>query len=135
MVSSAATPPNEAPYPTLVGTATSGTPVSPPTALGNAPSIPATTTRQSAASRTSFDASNRWMPATPTSVTRVTPAPLTRAVNAASAATGPSDVPAATTQTVPHSTGSGRTSSGRSMPSAGSGRGSARWGGEGAGRL
>ena len=108
-MSSAATPPNEAPYPTLVGTATSGTPVSPPTALGSAPSMPATTTRQSAASRVSRDASSRWMPATPTSVTRVTAAPLTRAVNAASAATGPSDVPAATTHTVPHAAGSGPT--------------------------
>ena len=31
MARRAATPPNEAPYPTLVGTATSGTPVRPPT--------------------------------------------------------------------------------------------------------
>ncbi len=48
IASRAASPPKEAPYPTLVGTATIGTPVSPPTTDGSAPSMPATTIRQSA---------------------------------------------------------------------------------------
>src|SRR5207249_179808 len=43
MPSRAAIPPNEAPYPTLVGTAITGTGTSPPTTLGSAPSMPATT--------------------------------------------------------------------------------------------
>src|SRR2546428_5742590 len=43
MASSAARPPKDAPYPTLVGTAITGTLTSPPTTLGNAPSIPAIT--------------------------------------------------------------------------------------------
>ncbi len=68
MPSSAATPPKEAPYPTDVGTATSGTPTSPPTTLGSAPSIPATTIRQSAASSRSRTPRIRCSPATPTSV-------------------------------------------------------------------
>src|SRR5262249_44132961 len=84
MVSSAAKPRRDAPYPTLVGTATTGTPTSPPTALGSAPSIPATTTRQSAASSWSRTDSNRWMPATPTSVTLVTPPPIAPPLHAAS---------------------------------------------------
>src|SRR5919202_6746917 len=41
--SKAASPPKEAPYPTLVGTAMTGVPTKPPTTLGRAPSIPATT--------------------------------------------------------------------------------------------
>ena len=41
--SSAASPPNDAPYPTLVGTAITGTLTMPPTTLGSAPSMPATT--------------------------------------------------------------------------------------------
>src|SRR5260221_317085 len=40
----AAPPPKLAPYPMLVGTAITGTPTSPPTTLGSAPSIPATQT-------------------------------------------------------------------------------------------
>src|SRR2546430_13579125 len=40
---SAANPSNAAPYPTLVGTAITGTPTSPPITLGSAPSIPAQT--------------------------------------------------------------------------------------------
>ena len=36
-------PPKLAPYPTLVGTAMTGTSTRPPTTLGSAPSIPATT--------------------------------------------------------------------------------------------
>src|SRR6478672_6337018 len=107
MASSAATPPRDAPYPTLVGTATSGTPFSPPTTDGSAPSIPATTTRQSAAASRSRTPSSRCRPATPTSSIRSTPEPCTRTVSAASAATGASDVPALTTATVPRAVGSG----------------------------
>ena len=43
MARSAAMPPKLAPYPTDVGTATTGTETRPPTTLANAPSIPATT--------------------------------------------------------------------------------------------
>ena len=46
--SSAASPPKLAPYPMLVGTAITGQSTSPPTTLGSAPSIPATTTIASA---------------------------------------------------------------------------------------
>ena len=73
--SSAATPPNEAPYPTDVGTATSGTPTSPPTTLGSAPSIPATTIRQSAASSRSRTAMIRCSPATPDVRDQIDPGP------------------------------------------------------------
>ena len=107
IASRAATPPNEAPYPTLVGTATSGTPVRPPTTDGRAPSMPATTTRQSAASRRSRTASSRWRPATPTSSITSAAAPCTRMLSAASAATGASLVPAETTATVPRASGNG----------------------------
>src|SRR3989442_14537785 len=41
IASKAARPPNEAPYPTLVGTAITGTFTKPPTTPGSAPSIPA----------------------------------------------------------------------------------------------
>jgi hypothetical protein len=50
MVSKADSPSKEAPYPTLVGTATIGEEMSPATTDGSAPSIPATTITQSAAS-------------------------------------------------------------------------------------
>ena len=43
MPSSAAMPPKLAPYPTLVGTAITGTLTRPATTLGSAPSMPATT--------------------------------------------------------------------------------------------
>ena len=49
MASSAARPPKLAPYPMLVGTATTGQAASPPTTLASAPSMPATTTMTSAA--------------------------------------------------------------------------------------
>lgn len=107
IANSAATPPKEAPYPTEVGTATNGTPTRPPTTEGSAPSIPATTTRQSAFSSAGRTASKRCSPDTPTSVTTWTPAPNTRAVSAASAATGASEVPADTTVTRPREAGSG----------------------------
>ena len=63
--------------------------------------MPATTTRQSAASRRSRTASSRCRPATPTSSMTSTAAPCTRMLSAASAATGASLVPAETTATVP----------------------------------
>ena len=91
IASSAASPPNEAPYPTLVGTATIGTPVSPPTTDGSAPSMPATTTRQSAASSRSRTAEQPVQPGHADvldQVDRRRRAPAT--VSAASAATGAS---------------------------------------------
>jgi hypothetical protein len=48
MVNRGATPEKAAPYPMLVGTATTGQSTSPPTTLGRAPSMPATTTITSA---------------------------------------------------------------------------------------
>src|SRR6185295_12202482 len=54
---SAASPPKEAPYPTLVGTAMTGTATRPPTTLGSAPSIPATTITTRACRNTSPAAS------------------------------------------------------------------------------
>jgi hypothetical protein len=57
--SSAARPPNEAPYPTLVGTAITGAETNPPTTLGSAPSIPATTMITSAWCSRSLEASRR----------------------------------------------------------------------------
>ena len=44
IASRAATPPNDAPYPTLVGTAMTGQSAIPPTTLARAPSMPATAT-------------------------------------------------------------------------------------------
>ncbi len=69
--------------------------------------MPATTTRQSATASSSRTASSRWSPATPTSETWRAAEPYTRAVSAASAATGASLVPAETTTTWPCATGSG----------------------------
>src|ERR1043166_2666742 len=100
IVSSAASPPNDAPYPTLVGTAITGARTNPPTTDGSAPSIPATTMIAAAPSSASSCASNRWIPATPTSVTRLTRLPIAAAVAAASSATGKSLVPAVTISTV-----------------------------------
>lgn len=70
MLRSAAMPLNDAPYPTEVGTAITGTETSPPTTLASAPSIPATATTQFAAripSAWSIWSSSLWRPATPTS--------------------------------------------------------------------
>src|SRR5437879_5488237 len=111
--SSAAMPPNEAPYPTLVGTAITGTGTSPPTTLGSAPSMPATTMIAAALRSSSVCARMRWMPATPTSVNRATRLRSARAVTAASSATGRSLVPAVTIRTVPRPVGSGSGSGGR----------------------
>jgi len=52
--SSAAMPPNDAPYPTLVGTARTGAFTSPPTTVGSAPSMPAQTISTRAACREFF---------------------------------------------------------------------------------
>src|SRR3954464_12842882 len=62
MARSAARPPKEAPKPTLVGTAMTGTATSPPTTLGSAPSIPATTMTTRARWSVSPAASSRWIP-------------------------------------------------------------------------
>src|SRR6202035_2404581 len=51
IASSAASPLPPAPYPVDVGTATTGTATSPPTRVGKAPSIPATTTTASMSRR------------------------------------------------------------------------------------
>src|SRR3954449_6260681 len=95
MARSAARPPKDAPYPTLVGTAMTGTATSPPTTLARAPSIPATTMMTRADMRRWCSASRRWSPATPTSYTLSTWLPIISAVTAASSATGRSAVPAA----------------------------------------
>src|SRR2546430_15311736 len=50
---SAAIPPKDAPYPTLVGTAMTGRSTSPPITLGSAPSMPATATIALASARRS----------------------------------------------------------------------------------
>ena len=52
---------------TLVGTAITGQPTSPPTTEGSAPSMPATATIHRDFSRISRDPSRRWSPATPAS--------------------------------------------------------------------
>src|SRR2546421_595069 len=55
----------------------------------------------------------RWIPATPTSVSRSTRLPSARAVTAASSATGRSLVPAVTIKTVPRPVAAGSGSGGR----------------------
>jgi hypothetical protein len=67
MPSSAVTPPNDAPYPTLVGTPITGLSTRPPTTDGNAPSMPAITISTRAERNVSLAASSRCRPATPTS--------------------------------------------------------------------
>src|SRR5665647_1814539 len=101
IVRSAATPPNAAPYPTEVGTATTGADTRPATTPGRAPSIPATTTSARALRSRSRRASTRCRPATPTSTTSSHARPRYSAVSAASRATGRSEVPAASTTTRP----------------------------------
>ena len=68
IASSAVTPSSAEPYPTLVGTATTGAPVRPPITLANAPSMPAITITASAEVITSSLARSRCRPATPTSI-------------------------------------------------------------------
>ncbi len=68
IASSAVTPSSAEPYPTLVGTATTGAPVRPPMTLANAPSMPAITITASAEMISSSRASSRCRPATPTSI-------------------------------------------------------------------
>src|SRR5450756_870155 len=101
IVRSAATPSNAAPYPTEVGTATTGADTRPATTPGRAPSIPATTTSARALRSRSRRASTRCRPATPTSTTSSHARPRYSAVSAASRATGRSEVPAASTTTRP----------------------------------
>src|SRR5512139_389818 len=67
MARRAVTPPKLVPYPMLVGTATTGRSTNPPTTLGSAPSIPATTMRTRAVSNLTLSERRRWIPATPTS--------------------------------------------------------------------
>ncbi len=100
IVRSAESPSNDAPYPTLVGTATMGVEMRPATTEGSAPSMPATTMAQSVAWSAARCSRIRWTPATPTSVIRSTRTPAASSEIAASSATGRSDVPAATTATV-----------------------------------
>src|SRR4051812_27946784 len=85
----------------LVGTAITGQSTRPPTALGKAPSIPATQTIASAPASEGNLLSSLWMPATPTSTTNETSHPHASAVTRASSATGRSLVPAVTTTTRP----------------------------------
>ena len=63
--------------------------------------MPATTTSTEAASSSARLLSSRWIPATPTSYSRSTRLPASRAVKSASSATGRSLVPAATTRICP----------------------------------
>ena len=77
----------------LVGTAMTGQSTSPPTTLGNAPSMPATTTIASAPPSAFICWSRRCSPATPTSASSVTAQFHASAVTRASSATGRSLVP------------------------------------------
>src|SRR2546427_12932796 len=70
MPSRAASPPNEAPYPKLVGTAITGTLTRPHTTLGRAPSIPAPTHITIALSSTSVCLGMHGSPEQHTSETR-----------------------------------------------------------------
>src|SRR2546425_6172499 len=101
MARRAAKPPNDDPYPTLVGTAITGRSVTPPTTLASAPSIPATTTIAEARRSAGTCLRIRWTPATPASYPRPTGTPMNSSVTAASSATGRSEVPALTTSTRP----------------------------------
>ena len=67
IASNAVTPPNAAPYPTLVGTAITGAAISPATTDGSAPSIPATATTTRAFCNVGKWCNSRCKPATPTS--------------------------------------------------------------------
>ena len=80
-----------------------GQSTSPPTTLGKAPSIPATTTSASAPLSPPLPCRcrSRWSPATPTSATSATSQFHASAVTRASSATGRSLVPAVTTTTLP----------------------------------
>ena len=67
IASNAATPPKDAPYPTLVGTAITGQSAMPPTTLASAPSMPATATMALEDMMSSECDRRRWMPETPAS--------------------------------------------------------------------
>src|SRR5205823_3663240 len=60
IASSAAMPPSDAPYPTLVGTAMTGLATRPPTTDGSAPSMPAQTTMASASRNDGAWRRSRW---------------------------------------------------------------------------
>ena len=108
MASSAVTPSSAAPYPVLVGTATTGAGVRPPTTLARAPSMPAMTTTASAMARVSSSARSRCSPATPQSVSWVGAKPSAPSTAVHSVATGRSAVPAVMTTTMPVLEGAGR---------------------------
>src|SRR4029079_13927671 len=81
------------------GTPITGHETYPPTTLGSAPSIPATTTTAAACSKSASRAGSRAGPATPTSSIIVTRTPIQSSVSRASSATGKSPVPAEITAT------------------------------------
>lgn len=99
----AASPRPPRPYPTEVGTPTTGARTSPANTVGSAPSRPANARYTSGWLRSSRSAarSNRWSPATPTSYAVTTRIPNSRRVARASSASGTSLVPALTTATTP----------------------------------
>jgi len=68
--------------------------INPPTTLGNAPSMPATTITAGAALSASKCPIKRWIPATPTSKTSRVSTPAAARTILASSATGRSEVPA-----------------------------------------
>jgi hypothetical protein len=82
-----------------VGTAMIGEPNMPPSTLGSAPSMPATTITAGERARSSRLPTTRCKPATPASYTRRARRPDMRSVSMASSATGISLVPAVTTLT------------------------------------
>lgn len=108
MDSRADTPPKDAPYPTLVGTAITGQSARPPMTLAKAPSMPAMAMITEALMISSIWCKVRCRPATPTSYSRSTSLPWTSAVRAASSATGMSLVPPVATTMRPMPSGSGR---------------------------
>jgi hypothetical protein len=92
IVSSALNPPKEPGCPVDVGTATIGTSVSTPSRPASEASRPATTTRQSTSSGSASPGSPARNRLPPTSSTRSTAVPVTRAAKAASAANRPDSI-------------------------------------------
>ena len=82
-----------------MGSAITGARTRPPTTLGSAPSMPATTIMTLALLSSFIRFESLCRPATPTSVIRLTSQPISVAVRTASLAIGKSEVPAATTAT------------------------------------
>ncbi len=116
MVNNAVTPSSAAPYPVLVGTATTGAGVSPPTTLASAPSMPAITTTASAMAMVSASARRRCRPATPQSVSLVGSNPSARRTASHSVAIGRSAVPAVSTTTEPGRSDAGRNTTVEKVP-------------------